>query len=276
MAAETRNGGTACSALTSKQALRSFAGIIVAATEELMSSRQTAGPATGGVDKLQILRKHALFGRLEPELLSRLCTYATTRKVKRGTVVISRGDPGTCLFMVAAGTIKISVQSLTSGKDAVFNLIEAGGIFGEIALLDGQPRTADAVAITNCELLVIERRDFVSVVHSDPDIALRIIEVRCERLRRTTDQVEDLMFLDLERRLAKTILRLSEPLKVAAVGRRVTITQREIGQIIGMSRESTNKQLRAWQDRKWLKIERGGITVLKPDALEKVTLAELE
>ena len=236
-----------------------------------MSSRQTTEPSTAGVEKVQILRKHPLFGKLAPDLLSRLCNYATTRKVKRGAVVISRGDPGTCLFMVAAGTIKIGVQSV-SGKDAVFNLIGAGGIFGEIALLDGQPRTADAIAVTNCELLVIERRDFISLVHSNPDTALQIIEVLCERLRRTSTQVEDLMFLDLERRLAKTLLRLSETVTLAPLGRRVTITQREIGQIIGMSRESTNKQLRAWQDRKWLKIERGGITVLKPDALEKVTL----
>ena len=250
-----------------------------------MSSRQTTEASTarvektGGVEKLQIFKKHPLFGKLAPELLSRLCSYATTRKVKRGAVVISRGDPGTCLFMVAAGTIKIGVQSV-SGKDAVFNLIGAGGIFGEIALLDGQPRTADAIAVTNCELLVIERRDFISLVHSNPDTALQIIEVLCERLRRTSTQVEDLMFLDLERRLAKTLLRLSETVTLAPIGpkvgnklgQRVTITQREIGQIIGMSRESTNKQLRAWQDRKWLKIERGGITVLKPDALEKVTL----
>lgn len=240
-----------------------------------MSSRQTTEPSTVGVEKLQILRKHPLFGKLTPDLLTRLCNYATTRKVKRGAVVISRGDPGTCLFMVAAGTIRIGVQSV-SGKDAVFNLIGAGGIFGEIALLDGQPRTADAIAVTNCELLVIERRDFISLVHSNPDTALQIIEVLCERLRRTSNQVEDLMFLDLERRLAKTLLRLSEPVKLAPLGRRVAITQREIGQIIGMSRESTNKQLRAWQDRKWLRIERGGITVLKPDALEKVTLEELE
>lgn len=240
-----------------------------------MSSRQTTEPSTAGVEKIQILRKHPLFGKLAPELLSRLCNYATTRKIKRGAVVISRGDPGNCLFMVAAGTIKIGVQSV-SGKDAVFNLISAGGIFGEIALLDGQPRTADAIAVTNCELLVIERRDFVALVHSNPDTALQIIEVLCERLRRTSNQVEDLMFLDLERRLAKTLLRLSEPVTLAPMGRRVCITQREIGQIIGMSRESTNKQLRAWQDRKWLKIERGGITVLKPDALERVTLEELE
>lgn len=252
-----------------------------------MSSRQTTEPSTAGVEKVQILRKHPLFGKLAPDLLSRLCNYATTRKVKRGAVVISRGDPGTCLFMVAAGTIKIGVQSV-SGKDAVFNLIGAGGIFGEIALLDGQPRTADAIAVTNCELLVIERRDFISLVHSNPDTALQIIEVLCERLRRTSTQVEDLMFLDLERRLAKTLLRLSETVTLAPIGpkvgpglgaklgQRVTITQREIGQIIGMSRESTNKQLRAWQDRKWLKIERGGITVLKPDALERVTLEEME
>jgi CRP/FNR family transcriptional regulator, cyclic AMP receptor protein len=221
------------------------------------------------VDKRQILGSHPVFGRLAPDLLNRLCTYATARKVKRGTAIFSRGDPGTCLFMVTSGTIKISIQS-AGGKDAVFNLINAGGIFGEIALLDGQPRTADAVAASDCELLVIERRDFVDLVHSNPQVALNIIEVLCERVRRTSDQVEDVMFLDLERRLAKTLLRLTMTAKPSPQGRRVAIAQREIGEIIGMSRESTNKQLRAWQDRKWLKIDRGGITVLKPESLEEL------
>ena len=119
---------------------------------------------------------------------------------------------------------------------------------------------------------VLDRRDFIPLVGSNSDVALRLIEVLCERIRRTSNQVEDVIFLDLERRLAKTLLRLSEAGKATPLGRRLTITQRELGQIIGMSRESTNKQLRAWQDRKWLQIERGGITVLKPTALAELAL----
>ena len=232
-----------------------------------MSSREPTRTPT--IDKLWIFKTHPLFGRLGPDLQARLANYAVARRYRRGATIFSRGDPGTCLFSVVSGTVKISIQS-PDAKDAVFRLVTAGGIFGEIALLDGQPRTADTVAATDCQLLVLERRDFVDLVHSHPDVALRIIEVLCERLRRTSDQVEDVMFLSLQGRLAKSLLRLMENGKTTPLGRKVAITQREIGEIIGMSRESTNKQLRAWQNRKWLKIERGSVTILRPEALAEL------
>lgn len=234
-----------------------------------MSSRKALPPAALPAEKQKILKSHPLFAKFRPEVLARLCTYAATRRLKRGAMIFSRGDPGTSLFMVVSGSVKISIQS-AGGKDAVFNLINAGGVFGEIALLDGKPRTADAIAATDCQLLVLDRRDFIPLIGGNPDVALSLIEVLCERIRRTSDQVEEVIFLDLERRLAKTLLRLSEAGKATPLGRKLTITQREVGQIIGMSRESTNKQLRAWQDRKWLKIERGGITILKPTALAEL------
>ncbi len=141
---------------------------------------------------------------------------------------------------------------------------------GQIAWRDGQPRTADAIAGQDCQMLVLERRDFIPVLESNSEIALPLIEVLCERIRRTSDQVEDMAFLDLERRLAKALLRLTSAAKPTPLGRKVAITQREIGQIIGMSRESTNKRLRSWQDRKWLKIERGGVTILNSAALAQI------
>ena len=149
-----------------------------------------------------------------------------------------------------------------------------GEIFGEIALLDGGPRTADALAMTDCELMVIDRREFVPLVESRPDVALKLIEVLCGKLRHTSEQIEDMMFLDLPARLAKTLLRLAGNAKLSSQGR-VMITQREIGQIIGMSRESTNKQLRLWEQRKWLRLERGGVVVLSPDPLAEIANAGL-
>jgi len=96
--------------------------------------------------------------------------------------------------------------------------------------------------------------------------------VLCDRLRHTSEQVEDVLFLELPARLAKTLLWLAKNAKSSAQGK-VTITQREIGQIIGMSRESTNKQLRLWEQRKWVRLERGGVVVLAPNALAEVANA---
>jgi CRP/FNR family cyclic AMP-dependent transcriptional regulator len=239
-----------------------------------MPSRQESRRSLSASDKLALLRGHPLFGAIAPELLARLSSYATTRAVRRGDTIFSKGDPGNSLYAVCAGTVKISVPS-ADGKDAVFNLVGEGEIFGEIALLDGRPRTADATAMTDCELMMIERRDFLDLVRSQPDIALKLMEVLCARLRHTSEQVEDVLFLDLPGRLAKALLQLTHTAKFSEA-RRVTITQREIGQMIGMSRESTNKQLRDWEERNWVRLERGGIVVLKPDALETIARARAE
>src|SRR5438093_10793829 len=238
-----------------------------------MPSRQDNRRSLSASDKLALLRRHPLFGAIAPELLERLSSYATTRAVHRGDAIFAKGDPGNSLYAVCAGTVKISVPS-ADGKDAVFNLLGEGEIFGEIALLDGRPRTADATAMSDCDLMVIERRDFLSLVRSQPEIALKLLEVLCARLRHTSEQVEDVLFLDLPGRLAKILLQLTA--KAELPTRRVTMTQREIGQMIGMSRESTNKQLRDWEDRDWVRLERGGILVLEPDALAAVARARSE
>lgn len=223
---------------------------------------------TKPADKLAILRNHPLFGQLGADALNRLASYAHTKAVGAGTTIFEKGDPGTSLFAVLHGTVRISNQS-ADGKDAVLNMIPAGGIFGEIALLDGQPRTADAFAASDCELMQIDRRDFVPLVSENPEIALKLIAILCGRIRHTSAQVEDMTFLDLPGRLAKTLLWLSSQ-SDSPQTRKVSITQREIGQIIGMSRESTNKQLREWEEKKWVRLERGGVVVLDPRPLEEI------
>ena len=241
----------------------------------LMSETRESRPKPRPFDKRSLLLAHPLFGPLGPQLVDRLSSYAVSKTVKRGATIFTKGDPGNSLFAVCSGQVKITAPS-ADGKDTVFNLLKEGDIFGEIALLDGQPRTADAIAATDCELLVIERRNFVPLVHSHPEIALKLIEVLCERIRRTSEQVEDVTFLDLPGRLAKVLLRLAEAAKPSPNGIKIAITQREIGQMIGMSRESTNKQLRSWEDRKWLRLERGGIVILAPKALAAVAAASSE
>ena len=228
-----------------------------------------AKSASRDFDKRAFLRNHPIFGGLRPDLFERLSSYAVRRTVRRGTTIFTRGDPGTSLFVICSGTLRISSPS-PDGRSAIFNLISDGAVVGEIALLDGLPRTADATAVADCELMVIERRDFIPLIHEQPEIALRIIELLCGRLRQTTEQLEDVMFLDLPGRLAKALLHLGKKAKSTPSGPKVTLTQTDIGKIIGMSRESTNKQLRAWQDRKWLRLERGGIVILKPDALAEI------
>jgi CRP/FNR family transcriptional regulator, cyclic AMP receptor protein len=226
----------------------------------------------GRVDKRKFLSAHPFFKGLGPELTDQVGSHAITRVVKAGTVIYAKGDPGNGLFAVITGTVQISVPSV-EGKDMVFAQLAAGEIVGEIALLDGRPRTADVVAVTDCELMVINRRDFVPLMHDHPEIAFKFIDVLCERLRRTNDQVERVTFLDLPTRLAKVLIELAQTGKSSAEGRKISVTQRAIGQMIGVSRESTNKHLRNWEERNWVRLERGSILVVALDKLAAVAAA---
>ncbi|QPF83035.1 Crp/Fnr family transcriptional regulator [Bradyrhizobium genosp. L] len=219
--------------------------------------------------KLSVLRKHPYFADLEPEAFDQLCRYAKHITLKRGTAIFSKGDPGNTLIAVISGTVKISISS-PDGRNAILNLIEAGEIFGEIALLDGRSRTADATANSNCELFVIDRREFIPFVRSQPTLAMKFIELLCARLRWTSDQVEQVILLDLPGRLANALLRLSDKHKREPQGRTISITQQEISEMVGMTRESINKQLRAWAARGWVRLEHGAIVVLKPESLQEL------
>ena len=207
--------------------------------------------------------------RTSAPILERISAYIKRRSVAKGSVIFEKGDAGVGLIGVLAGSVKISVTS-ADGRDVVLNIIREGEVFGEIALLDGRPRTANATAMSDCELMVIERRDFVPFLRSQPDVTLKLMEILCARLRKTSEQVQDVTFLNLSARLAKTLLRLTANAGPARPAGKVTITQREMSQIVGRSRESTNKQLRAWARRGWIRLERGSVTVLKADKLAEV------
>jgi CRP/FNR family transcriptional regulator, cyclic AMP receptor protein len=234
-----------------------------------------AGPPSFSSSKLSVLRKHPYFADLEPEAFEQLCRYAKHTTLKRGATIFSKGDPGSSLVAVINGTVKISISS-PDGRNAILNLIGPGEIFGEIALLDGQPRTADATANSNCELFIIDRREFIPFVRSQPTVAMKLIELLCGRLRWTSDQVEQVILQNLPGRLASALLRLSDKHKHAPEGRIISITQQEISEMVGMTRESINKQLRAWAARGWVRLEHGAIVVLKPDALQTLVDAGAE
>jgi CRP/FNR family cyclic AMP-dependent transcriptional regulator len=222
--------------------------------------------------KLAVLRKHPIFCDLDPEALDQLCRYAKHSTLKRGATIFSKGDPGTSLIAVISGTVKISISS-ADGRSAILNLIGVGEIFGEVALLDGLARTADATANTNCEIFVIDRRDFIPFVRSQPALAMKIIELLCTRLRWTSDQVEEVILQNLPGRLASALLRLTEKHKLAPGGRTISITQQEISEMVGMTRESINKQLRVWAERKWVRLEHGAIVVLNAEPLQELAEA---
>ena len=232
--------------------------------------------ATAKMDKRKVFASHELFSRFSPAEIERLVSFSHARTYASGEVIFEKGSPGQGLMAVLSGRVRISSPS-PEGREIVLNIIHAGEIFGEIALLDGKERTADATAMEACELLILERRDFVPFLEKHPDICLRLIAVLCERLRRTTEQVEDVLFLDLQARLAKTLLHLvdahGQPV-ANGVALGTKLSQRDLANMIGASRESVNRQLSLWEEDGLISRDRGAITILDPEGMQLLVGAE--
>ena len=156
-------------------------------------------------------------------------------------------------------------------KEVYLNLLSPPDIFGEIALLDGGPRTASVTAVTDCQLIVLDRRDFIPLLTEEPIIGVKLLEAVARRFRRLSEQIEDFSFANLPRRLAKTLLWLAEKQERDGKYRHVVITQKELGQAISFSRESTNRQLREWEEAGYITLEQGGCTILDMDALRRIS-----
>jgi CRP-like cAMP-binding protein len=246
-----------------------FNAIEVVVTDVAKNKKMAPAPSIG--NKLEVLRKHPIFCDLDPDALDQLCRYAKLTSLKRGATLFSKGDPGNCLYAVISGTMKISITS-TDGRNAILNLIGPGEIFGEVAVLDGQARIANGTANTDCELCIIDRREFLPFVRSQPALAMKFIELLCGRLRWTSDQLEQVILQNLPGRLAGALLRLTEKHKLSS-GRTIAVTQQEISEMIGMTRESINKQLRLWAELNWVRLEHGAIVILNSAPLEALAEA---
>ncbi len=217
----------------------------------------------------EILRRSALFARLDDAETDAILAHARVVKYAAGSQIVAKGDPGDSMMAVLQGRVSIDAPS-PDGRQMVLSELGAGSVFGEIALLDGKERTADVVAQSDCEILIVPRRSLWSLLERRPDLCIDLMLVLCDRLRRTNEQVEDLAFLHLESRMAKALLRLLEE---GAAGRRradpmaVKISQRALGERVGGSRESVNKHLNAWKDLGIVSIEKGAIVILDVAAL---------
>ena len=232
-----------------------------------MPPKQTILRSRPHVDIVALLQNHAIFGKLCVDHLNRLCALSTIRRVAAGSTISARNDAGTTLFGVCAGTVKIAIPPF-NGQNATVKLVHAGEVFGDFALLDGQPQPTDAVAMTDCELTVIKRSDFQRFVQGEPKVALKLIEVLCTELR-------DVVLLTVPTRLARALLRLAGQ-EASSDDGKIKLTQIELAKLIRATRETVNKHLQAFAKRKWIRVERGGITVVAPAALTVIARGSVD
>jgi CRP-like cAMP-binding protein len=216
-----------------------------------------------------ILAEHRFFAGLPRAELERLVAQGHQRRYRAREPIFQKGDPGDGLYVIVDGSVQVAATSF-EGKKITLNLMEARQVFGEIALLDGGPRTADAIAWTPTTLVHITRRPVLELLARQPDFALAIIHLLCERLRWTSEVIEDSLLLHMPRRLAKRLLLLLE--RFGQQGRdgtaiNIGLSQEELGSFTGVTRESVNKQLNLWRSKGIIDIVGGQILVKRPDVL---------
>ena len=212
-----------------------------------------------------------LFRDLGPDLLERVVRLSRTQRCRRGTFVFQMGDEGDALYGVAQGMIRIWIPG-ADGRELTVALMERGDIFGEIALLDGLPRTANATAIDDTVLISIDRPHFMDLLEREPRIARHIVELLCERLRASTDRFSEDAFLSLKARLAKRLEALMigygekcpEGMRIA-----LKLSQTDLANMLGVTREAVNKQLANWTQRGLIQHTRGSVIICDPQALKR-------
>jgi CRP-like cAMP-binding protein len=198
-----------------------------------------------------------------------LASTLRRRRYARNEVVFHRDDPGNSLFMVASGSVKICLRS-EDGREVVLTRHGPGEHFGDLALFDGEPRSADAIALEQSELLILPRELFLQFIHGNPEAALRLLTTLAGWIRRLTETVHDAAFLDVPGRLARTLLRLTasqaggEP--VATTPR---MTQNDLAAMVGATRESINKWLGFYERQGLIRRDKGSIAVLSREELER-------
>jgi CRP/FNR family transcriptional regulator, cyclic AMP receptor protein len=216
------------------------------------------------------LTKCPLFAGMDADSLLAITRSLRGRRFRRGEVLFHEGDPGDALFIVASGAVKVVVPS-EDGDEAILATLRRGDFLGELALLDGAPRSASAIALEPTVALALPRDQFRSLVASEPAIRDALLAALSGELRRLTTHVAELHFLDLTGRLAARLARLceeqGEKLPNGSVRLDAPLTQSDLASMIGATRQSVNKLLGEFEDRGLVRVERDSLVVPRLDAL---------
>lgn len=209
------------------------------------------------------LKQVSIFKGLNDEEVLDLISVAKKRTFRSGDVIFHREDSGQMLYIIKEGKVKICLIS-PDGQEISLVVFGKGEYFGEFALLDGLPRSADAIALEKVECYTLQRADFQNAIMKKPRIAIQVMEVLCERLRKTDQQVEDLIVLDVYGRVAKKLLELAEThgvQKENGILINVRLTQQDLAAMVGASRESVNKVLGYFTDKEFITTDKHKFTL---------------
>jgi CRP/FNR family transcriptional regulator, cyclic AMP receptor protein len=215
-----------------------------------------------------ILKMNPMFADIGADELQRLAALCHTQHLDGGEMLFQKGDPGDALYGVRRGQIRIETGA-SDGNRLTLNFLGPGDLFGEVAVLDGQSRTADAAAGEPTELFVLRREDFLGFLEREPPVAVKLIMLLCQRIRWMSERMEESVLQPLPIRLARRLCALASDF-----GSEVHISQEQLGVFVGAARESVNRQLQQWRKDGILDLQRGRILLHNMKKLTAVARSE--
>ncbi|MDI9569448.1 MAG: Crp/Fnr family transcriptional regulator [Pseudomonadota bacterium] len=224
-----------------------------------------------------LIKKVPLFKNLQPDGCRRVAAVLRSQVLKKGEALFRRGDEGAALFLIEFGRVKVTRQSAL-GDEVILAILSRGDFLGEMALLDGKPRSADVIALETTRVHILCRRDFIAFVMKNESAVKTVLAALSERLRKANDFLEDSLFLDVSARLAKKLVELAEQQQRQQQQNRgaaaeqpveLCLTQRELAATIGAKRESVNKAIKGWREEGYLQTTPSKIIIKDLEALSK-------
>ncbi|MCA9989512.1 MAG: Crp/Fnr family transcriptional regulator [Ardenticatenaceae bacterium] len=219
-----------------------------------------------------LLKQVPFFTKLNPEEAAALAERLIPRRFSPGQVIFHLGDPGGLLYIIIRGKVKIS-HSTPDGQEALLAILGSGDFFGELALLDESPRSATAEAIEPTDTLTLHREEFLRFLTHNPSFVTHVLQTLAKRIRNLNDQISDIFFLDLNGRLARTLLNLAaqhgKPVKDGILID-ISLTQTDLAEMTGATRVSINKTLGRFRRAKWVRSEGRRFIILNQKALRNL------
>jgi CRP-like cAMP-binding protein len=211
------------------------------------------------------LRRVPLFAELSEAEITRIADVARERSHPKNSVILFEDDPGDALYVVVTGLVKVVLVG-EDGREVILSVLKEGDFFGEMALIDDEPRSAHVIAMEDSDLLVLRREDFQQRLRETPGIGLGMLRAMSRRLREADEKIGGLVLLDVNGRVAKLLLRMADDHDGVHITRKVT--HHTIAQMVGSSRETVSRTMRDLTERGLIEVSRKAITIRNRPALE--------
>jgi CRP-like cAMP-binding protein len=237
-----------------------------------MGNCRNSPEAAEAVDHMDnVLSQSPLFASLDPSAAASLISSLSERRVAKGEILFHEGEPGDHLYVILEGKVKLGRAS-ADGRESLMAILGPGEMFGELSLFDPGPRAATATALTEAQVYRLGNAELMPWLATRPEVAAALLQALARRLRRTNEAMADLVFSDVPGRVAKALMDLGEKFgTMTANGLQVThdMTQEELAQLVGASRETVNKALADFAQRGWIQLESRQVLILDVDRLGK-------